>query len=89
MSKSAARYVLSVSDDGVVAHVDFTAHSKDNSPCAHRQITFSLRDSELTCCDCGAKVNPVAWIADYAEQIYRGATNAKTQTKRDVGLSLT
>ena len=86
----AAKYVLNVSDDGVMAHVDFAAHRKDKSPCNHRNITFTQLDSELTCLDCGAKINPVAWIATFATQLYRGAKDAsQNQTKKHVELSLT
>lgn len=71
MTQSNSQYVIGVSDDGIHVKVDFLAHHRDKSPCAHRAVSFNRRDNELTCCDCGGKVNPVIWIADYAEQLYR------------------
>ena len=35
---------------------------------------YRIIDDELTCLTCGAKANPIAWIADHAEQIHRQAT---------------
>lgn len=69
MTQSATRYILETSDDGVMVKVDFASHHRDK--CVHKRIEFGRRDNELTCLDCGAKVNPVTWIADHAEQLYR------------------
>lgn len=72
MTKSASEYIVSVSEDGVHVKFDFLARRRDT--CQHKQIAFSRLDNELTCVDCGAKVNPVTWIADFAEQLYRQAS---------------
>ena len=79
MTKSSAQYVMSVSDDGVIVKVDFLSNRKDK--CQHRNIEFTRLDNELTCQDCGAKINPVTWLADNAEQIYRQTTRPPKPTR--------
>ena len=74
MTKSATQYIINASEDGITVKVDFARHHQDKQPCLHHNVSFNRRDDELTCLTCGAKVNPVAWIADHAEQIHRQAT---------------
>lgn len=82
MTQSATRYILDTSADGVMVKVDFLNHRQDK--CNHHRIEFGRRDEELTCIDCGAKVNAVTWIADHAEQLYRQSTRlAMTSTNEE------
>lgn len=71
MTQSSSQYIISVSDDGVHVMLDFIARRRDT--CQHKQIAFNRLDNELTCCNCQAKINPVTWIADFAEQLHRQA----------------
>ena len=37
-------------------------------PCKHRRVLADAMESELTCRDCKAKINPVVWLLDLRDQ---------------------
>lgn len=48
--------------------IQFTKkHSK--SECEHSRVNIDYFENEITCNDCNAKLNPVAWLALHVERI--------------------
>lgn len=54
--------------------------------CQHIRVEIDTKELELTCKDCGVKVNPVLWIKDslqYFKMVQQQALDARDRLKED------
>lgn len=58
----------------------------NSKACQHIRVEIDTKELELTCKDCGVKVNPVLWIKDslqYFQRIQQQALDARENLKQD------
>lgn len=58
----------------------------DSKKCQHIRVEIDTKEVELTCKDCGVKVNPVLWIKDslqYFQRVQNSVNEEREKLKQD------
>jgi len=54
------------------------ARKRGKAECNHRDVNIDYFENEITCNDCNAKLNPVAWLALHVERINQAGQRVNT-----------